>query len=154
MQQRLLRTTIPQRFADRPAKMPDIMWNKVGQIGILGPVPHLLDGIKFRSVGRKPFKGHLLSESTFQLLAGAVINHPAIPDQDNPFGKMLQKGFHKWGCIIGFNIMIKHVIIKAQLSANQADSKCRDNRNLIPPIPTVENRCVSTQRPRTADHPR
>ncbi len=151
-QQRLLRTAFSQRLADRSAQMPDILGYKVGQIGILGPVPHLFDGIKFRSIGRKPFKGKSLSESPLQSLAGTAMNHPAIPDQDNPFGKMLPQSRNKRRCIIGLNIMVKHVKIKAHSSANRRDGKGRDNRKPIPAIPTVVNGGLSSWCPRTADH--
>ena len=65
---------------------------------------------------------------------------------------MLQQGLNKRRCILGLNIMVNHVKIKAQPSANWRDSKSRDNRKPIPAIPAVMNRCLSSRRPCTTDH--
>ena len=159
-QQRLLRSAFSQRLANGSGQMLHILWNKVGQIGILDPVPHLLIGIKFRPVCRRtgrcvcgnPFDDHSLFKSLCQSPSRTAVNHPAIPDQNNAFGKMLQQGSDKRLGFIGGDVMIEQLEIKSHASAYRRSGNSRDNREPIPAIPTVLNRSLATRCPCASDN--
>jgi len=151
-QQRLLRSAFSQRLANGSGQMPDVTWNKVGQIGILGPVPHLLIGVKFRCVRGKPFDDNSLFKSLCHSTGRTAVHHPAIPDQNNAFGKMLQQGSDKRLCFIGGNVMIEQLEIKSHVSAYRRSGNSRDSREPIPAIPTVLNRSLATRCPCASDN--
>ena len=146
-QQRLLRSAFSQRLANGSGQMLDVTWNKVGQIGILGPVPHLLIGVKFRCVWGKPFDDNSLFKSLCQSPSRTAVNHPAIPDQNNAFGKMLQQGNDKRLGFFGGDVMIEQLEIKSHLSAYRRSGNSRDHREPVPAIPTVLNRSLATRCP-------
>jgi len=151
-QQRLLRSAFSQRLANSFGQMLDVTWNKVGQIGILGPVPHLLIRVKFRCVWGKPFDDNSLFKSLCQSPSRTAVNHPAIPDQNNAFGKMPQQGSNKRLGFIGGNVMIKQLEIKSHVSAYRRSGNSRDNREPVPAIPTVLNRGLATRCPCASDN--
>lgn len=151
-QQRLLRTAISQRLANGSAQMPDILRNKVGQIDIFGSVPHLFVGIEFRGIGGKPFDENSFLKPLHQLPGSAAMNHPAIPDQDNPFRKMLQQRRDKRHRFLGGNIPVKHLEIKPQASAYRRNGNRRDGREPIPTVPTVVNGSLATRSPGAPHH--
>lgn len=150
-QQRLLRLAFSQRLANSSGQMLNVVWNKVGQIGILGPVPHLLIRIKFRCVCGKPFDTNSFFKSLFQPPSRTAVNHPAIPDQNNTFEKMLQQGSDKRFGFIGRNVMVEQLEIQSHASPYWRSGNSRDNREPIPAIPTVLDRSFATGRPCTPD---
>lgn len=151
-QQRLLRTAISQRLANSSAQMPDILRNKVGQIDMFGPVPHLFVGIKFRGIGGKPFDEHPFLKPLHQLPGRTAMHHPAIPDQDNPFRKVLQQRRDKRDRFLGGNILVKQLEVKSQTSADRRNGDRRDRREPIPTIPTVVDRCLPSRSPSPPYH--
>jgi len=150
-QQQFLRSAFSQRLANGFGQMLHIIWNKVSHIDIFRSVPNLLIGVKFGCVCRQPFDGNSLIESFLQSLGRTAVNHPAIPYQDDTFWKMPQQGSHKWLGLIGCNVMVEQLEIKSHASAYRRSGNCRNNRETIPAIPTVLDRCLAARRPCPSD---
>jgi hypothetical protein len=152
MQQQLLGLTFSQRLADTFSQMLHVIWNKIGQIDILGPIPNLLIGIKFRCVCRKPFDGDSPPESPCQSLGCTAVYHPSVPDQNNAFRKVLQQDCDKRLHLLGSNVMAKQPEIKSQSSACWRNTDRRYNREPVSAVPTVLYRCLTARCPSASDN--
>src|SRR4030042_2721813 len=151
-QQWLVRLTFPQRFADSFGQMLHGIRNKIGQIDILGPVPNLLIGIKFRCICRKPLDGNSPPESPCKLLGCAAVYHPAVPDQNNAFRDVLQQGCDKGLGLVSGNVMAKQPEITTQSSAFWRYTDRRYNREPVSAVPTVLDRGLASRRPGASDN--
>ena len=151
-QHRLLGSDFLQRLTNGSGQMPHIIWNKVGQFGVFGPVPRLLIGVKFRCICGKPFDGNSSFKALCQSPSRTTVHHPAIPDKNNSLGKVFQQGSNKRLGLIGGDVMIEQFEIKFHVSAYRRNGNSRDNRDPISAIPTVLNRGLATRRPCASDN--
>lgn len=136
-QQRLLRSAFSQGLANRLGQMLHIVGNKVCQIDIFGSVPNLLVGIKFWCVCRQPFDSDSLLESPRQSLGRTAVHHPAIPDQNNAFRKVLQQCCDKRLSLVSGNVMAKHSEVKSQPARYRRNADSRYNRKSVSAIPAA-----------------
>lgn len=151
-QQGLLRTAFSQGFTNGPRQMPDVRRNKVGQVDVFGSVPDLLVRIKLGCISGKPFDANAFFKPLYQLSGRTAVNHPSIPHQDNPFGKMFQQRGNKRLRFRGSDIPVEQIEIKSQSSACRRNCNGRDNREPIPSVPTVMNWRLATRSPSTPHH--
>lgn len=150
-QQRLLRSAFSQRSANSFGQMLRVVGNKVGQIDIFGSVPNLLVGVKVGRVCRKPFDGNSLFESPNQSPGRTAVYHPAIPNQNNAFRKVIQQCCNKKLGLVNSNIMVGQPEIKPHPSIYWRNTDCRDSREPVSSNPTMLDRSFAARRPCASD---
>src|SRR4030065_2075569 len=94
-QQRLLTLRMLQRIAHGLRELGEIVGAEVGQVRVLRPVPGVFTGIGFRGVGGQPFDSYPTREPTPELNRSGAMNGPAIQDQDDSVGGMLEQLGHE-----------------------------------------------------------
>ena len=149
--QGLLRTRPPQRFADGSGKLLNILRNEVSQVGVFGSVPHLLIGVEIGGVGRQPFDVQPSGKTLSQTACGRAMHRPAVPHQDNAFGKMLQQCGHEGFGLVGGDIVVEHVEIETQSTPLRRERDGRDDRQSVASVPAIVNRRLAFGGPGATD---
>ncbi len=70
------------RAVDMNLKLLDVLGDEVGQVGVLGAVPDLLDGIELGGVGGQPFEGKGAAVALGQPAGGRAMDVASIPHDD------------------------------------------------------------------------
>lgn len=120
-----------------------IVRNKVGQLAVFAMVPNLLNRIQFRRISRKPLRLNTMAESALQPANPTAMHHPAVDNQNDARGEMLQQVSDKCLKIIGTNIMALNRKIQSQSMTFRRTRKRGDGRQPIPAIPTAQDRRLS-----------
>lgn len=59
-------------------QLSDLVGDEVGQVAVLGLVPHVLDGIEFGGVGRQPLHLEPIAARLLQATYGRTVDRPAV----------------------------------------------------------------------------
>jgi len=150
-EQTFLRSSMSQRPAKDGRQMNHILRNKIGQVGVLAPVPDLLDGVKFWSVGWQPFDVYPNRKTFLQPTGGRPMHHPAIPHQNDSPWKVAQHSGHEWLRFVGRDIMVEQFEVQPQSPTLRREANRRDNRQSITSVPAIVDRRLASDTPGTAD---
>lgn len=147
----MLRASPSQRLADGSAQMVHVLSDEVGQVGVLGSIPQLLIGIEIGGIGWQPFDVQPLGKTLSQTACGRAMHRPAVPHQDNAFGKMFQQRGHKGFGLVGGDIAVEHVKIKTQSTPLRRERNGRNGRQAVTSVPAIVNRRLVFGRPAATD---
>ena len=108
------------RHHNRIGQVVDVVWDKIGQMAILGMIPDLFDRIQFGCIGGDPFDLQLIRIPCLQDRYRGAMPTPPIPYEHDlaPYHtqQMTDKGDH----ILRINIMLIQPKIKCPTASVEA----------------------------------
>lgn len=111
----------------------DIGGCKVCQSAILDVVPHLLDGIEFRSIRRQPFQLEAWVARQDVANRGTLVHRAIIPDDDDPATEMLQQVAQERGRLhVGDVAVGIGVEVEPQALSTRREGNPGNGRDLLP----------------------
>ena len=151
-QQRLPSACATQRPPNGPSQLPDLFGDVVGQVGVFGPTPNLLDRIEIRRVRRQPFDLKPFGESRKQPSGARAVHRPAVDDQNHATSHAAHDVRSERFKVLVHDVMIVHCEMQGKPSASRRDCYRRGHRKAFPPVPAFMNGRVAFRGPGAAHH--
>ncbi len=134
---------ITQRTFNGISQVINVFRYKIRQLPILAMVPYLFNWIQLWCIRRQPFHINSATEALAKLSDTRAMYHPTVNNQNNALGKVHKKLCNKCYKIISTNIAILNVNVQSRIMAFRRNFDCRNNRNSVPAVPAVMDRCLT-----------
>ena len=122
-----------------------IVGNEVGQVAVLGMVPHRFHGVQLGCVGGQPFD--LQPTIASQSSGRRAMNIPAIPDQDQLAAQLTVQVFDELHHVVGDNVVIVQPKVHADSQGPRSQAQGADHAPAVVAIPGVVDRRLTARRP-------